>query len=160
LGHGKSDLSGDHNSDQRLQTTLEFIEYILPRFSFKTLVIVGRSLGGLISIKLAQLAGNFISGLGLIAPAGSSQVSEALENWIKPMMVLWDTEDPVVSFNGYKNIKSSVTQTKLFAIGENIPEAHILIPRSPDRPPSHAPELVYPELFEVFLAQLVADVSN
>lgn len=158
-GHGLSDKP---NSDENLSIEgilliyKEFITGILKAESIDNFIMIGRSLGGLVTHNLSKEFESMLLAIGLIAPAGCSKVPNTLKDWTKKVSVLWDTEDPIVGFTSYSYIQSTVKQNKLFCIGEEgTSHAFQVTTRDKTKNPSHAPELSYPETFEAFLRSLV-----
>lgn len=158
-GHGLSEKpSPDEvlNAQVIIEIYLNFIQAIKNEEKINQFILVGRSLGGMVTHTLAQTLEHELLSIGLIAPARANKIDETLKNWIKPVSVLWDYNDPMVGFDSYATIEKTVTQVKLFVIGA--PEGVKCVKnhtRKEGSKPSHVPELADPELFEEFLSSLI-----
>ncbi len=158
-GHGLSAKPGpkeEVNFDSHLRLYREFIKTILVKENISSFVLVGRSLGGAIVHSLAKEFESNLQGIGLIAPGGASRTSKTLAGFTKKVSVLWDSSDPVVGFQTYGTISSTVKQVKLFVISADSSITCVINQkRSPNVSPSHVPELQYPELFKEFLYSII-----
>lgn len=158
-GHGLSDKPTPEeilNVQTIMNIYSDFIQAILVEEKLDNFILVGRSLGGMVTHTLAQSLEPNLIGVGLIAPARANKVSETLKNWTKPISVLWDYNDPMVGFESYPTIEKTVSQVKLFVI--NAPETVRYFknhPRKEGSKPTHAPELADPELFEEFISSII-----
>ena len=157
-GHGQSAKPSSReeiNFNLHKNIYTEFITKIISDEKLSSCILIGRSLGGAITHTLAKTFENTLSSIGMIAPAGARMVPETLKDWTKNVSVLWDSEDPVVGFESYKIIESTLNQVKLFVVGAD--ESIKCVrnqKRYTDLAPSHVPELQYPELFKEFLTSL------
>ncbi len=159
FGHGQSKLNDNSIAISRnlhIGSVKNFLDHILAHYNIKTIAIVGRSLGGAIALELFKSIPEKISGLGLIAPAGTNRYLDVIETLNIPTTVLWDINDPVVTFNGNEIIKRN-NNISLYTIGQ-FSQAKKWIPHEGIKK-SHAPELNAPELFEEFLASLCQQIS-
>ncbi len=152
-GHGKTEYNGQRaDFMEKAEGIRELVENIIGQYPDRRYGMVGRSLGGAITQYLvSEPLGEKLDFIGLIAPAARERAKEWLKDWKKPVSVIWDTKDPAVSVSGYDYIKEVVPQVRLFTAGEH-PDASKTVPQ--DKQPTHAPELVYPGLFELMMAEL------
>lgn len=157
-GHGlsaKPEANETVDFNLHLKTYREFIKGILSEEKISSCILIGRSLGGAITHSLAKEFDAKLIGIGLIAPAGAGRITQTLQGFSKKVSVLWDSQDPMVGFEGYGTIQSTVKQVKLFVIGADTSVTSAKNQeRKPNTKPSHVPELQYPELFSEFLKSL------
>ena len=74
----------------------------------------------------------------------------------KTISLLWDIDDPIVKFENYKFVKDVLVKPILFTIGKSNEQTLKIIPRDQAKK-SHTPELMAPELFELFFKSLIPD---
>ena len=156
-GHGKSEFTGSNNDFfAKAEGIRELVEHIIDQHPGKRYGMVGRSLGGAITqFLVSKTLADKLDFIGLIAPAARERAREWLKDWEKPVKVIWDEKDPAVSISGFKYIKEVAPQVTLFVAGEH-PDASGNVTRT--KSPTHAPELIYPDLFRMLLQNLTANL--
>jgi len=150
-GHGKS--TGPDDLESNTAAITKIISTVLADQKQDQAIVIGRSAGAYFAAQQAIDHPKMVNALGLIAPAGlSSYLSELVKLHLN-LSILWDIDDPVISFSNYSKVQSSGLDHRLFTIGTFEFSSkwvdHDQIKKS------HAPELAAPSLFENFLVSLV-----
>ncbi|MHA2274427.1 MAG: alpha/beta fold hydrolase [Candidatus Kariarchaeaceae archaeon] len=156
FGHGMTELNLGQKIGIKLQISsiIQVMDHILETYNLVDIILIGRSQGGGYATRVAKTIPEKISKLGLIAPGSMKTNYKNLENWDKPISLLWDVDDPIVKFENYQYVKQVVGTPKLFVIGESDENSVRSISRN-EASKSHAPELMAPNLFEAFMKSLV-----
>ncbi len=152
FGHGQSiTRKSAFSHEDHINAIIALIDHLKSQ-SVEKIVLIGRSYGGGIAMQVAARYNKYLDGLGLIAPVRPYIM---LRNWNKSLSVLWDAQDPVVSFENYPQISDICPQSKLFLVGPNSINANTEFHKIDEiQQASHVPELFYPDLFERFLMSL------
>lgn len=157
LGYGSSKINQklDDIADQDQVESVEIIiNHILNKTNFKNISVIGRSYGAFIAQKLAS-NNPTIKKLGLIAPVCQEEGKPILTNWNKPVTILWDVMDPIISFSEIKYLKSTKNKINLFILGNTQSEyclKKLDYFKIPNYKPTHSPEILVPSFFEEFLS--------
>lgn len=152
FGHGKSKASDKVGIKDHLRALEGLITEVCDQYPTNKVALVGRSAGGAFACRLLEPLEHKVHGLGLIAPGSMKTHFKYLTSWSKPLIVLWDVEDPVVKFSNYEHLLEHKIPHDLFSLGK-VEGAYFSLEHTGYKK-SHVAELVAPELFESFLKRL------
>lgn len=139
--HGSSEFLHGNN---KVIAISEFINHFMGTHENREFGIIGRSAGARISVHMLEN----MKYLGLIAPAGVNITD--IQKWEGNISILWDMQDPVISFENIKQFK----MYSLFIVGK--PKFPVTKYVEASKPGSHIPEIEYPDLFEQFLTSVIS----
>jgi len=146
-GHGESPVSatGKNFRKNHISILRDFID----ESAFSSFVIVGRSYGGRLAMKLASLYPDEIKGLFLIAPAGAEKAMAYLGNLKIPVQIFWAEDDPMIPVSNIKYF---------YDLGDNI-QSYILPSAGIERN-AHCPEELVPEIFLKLFNNLIDRITD
>jgi len=151
FGHGKS--TGTGGLQANLEVMDDIVGDILSEQEQSQIYLVGRSAGAMYAMRMYESDPDRIAGMGLVAPASLGTYADKLSQFDGILTLLWDIDDPVVSFSNYSHVADHGIRASLYTIG---PHPDAVASASRELKPSHVPELMAPELFDAFLKQLLS----
>jgi hypothetical protein len=131
----------------------EFIQQFIDQYPDNEFGIIGRSFGGALTLSIQKNVKG-ISRLGLIAPSGIDRLKNEILEWSpKRISLLWDVKDPVINIANLQTLHRINHNLLVYSVGI-IPKFGLeaILSISHENEGTHAPELVYPNLFNDFLA--------